>query len=55
LGDQQNEFSNDTENEVWTTAKSETISKVKKLKGGTKGPDSTETSNLDEEEVKRTF
>ncbi len=37
-------FSNEGEDKVWTVERSETISQVKKLKGGTKG---VESPNLD--------
>ncbi len=35
-------FSNEDESEVWATARSEGISKVKKLKGGLKGAEASE-------------
>ena len=53
LGEQhQGVLSDEDVTEVWLTAKSEAISKVRKMKGGAKG---AEAPNPDEKEVEKTF
>ena len=53
LGEQhKGALSDEDVTEVWSAAKSEAISKVRKLKGGAKG---AEAPNPDEEEVEKTF
>ena len=48
----QGDLSDEDVTEVWVTAKSEEINKVRKLKGGENG---AEAPNPDEEEVEKTF